>query len=76
MCASRDGLPLVGAVPGKDNAWITVGFHGESGIVFLLMSKDTACLVFSLWPSRLLRISVPEAGTVTFRDLSRSLKSA
>jgi len=29
MCSSRDTLPLVGRVPGKDGLWIAVGFHGE-----------------------------------------------
>jgi len=30
ICASRDLLPLVGEVPGKEGLWVAVGFHGES----------------------------------------------
>jgi hypothetical protein len=32
MCASRDTLPLVGKVPGKEGLWIAVGFHGKCAI--------------------------------------------
>jgi len=42
MCASRDSLPLVGAVPGKPGMWIAVGFHGQWS---LQLSSQTPLLL-------------------------------
>ncbi|WRT68174.1 uncharacterized protein IL334_005149 [Kwoniella shivajii] len=45
LCATKDTLPLVGEVPGKDGMWMAAGFHGHGMARIALVTKYLAKLI-------------------------------
>ncbi|GHJ88006.1 hypothetical protein NliqN6_4408 [Naganishia liquefaciens] len=70
MTDSKDALPLVGAVPGKDGMYISAGFHGHGQSRIFIIAKHLAAALAAeeySYPS-----SLPESFNVTVDRLERS----
>jgi hypothetical protein len=56
QCASRDTLPLVGAVPGRKGLWVNVGHHGHGmGRIPFITRSLAATITTGQWDARLPR---------------------
>lgn len=71
QCASRDTLPLVGAVPGRKGLWVNVGHHGHGmGRIPFITRSLAATVTKGQWDARL-----PRCFEITERRLDKGQTS-